>query len=111
MPLVRLSDANARIAALEESELAAHNLAARMQIELDAAKADRDSWYQQHSDRVDDVLKVAAEVEALRLPASYGGSTVDAWGDEGCTVRIHCGIKADGLRWAERLLSGQKGKA
>ena len=49
--------------ALEETALRADALAA----ELEATKTERDSWERQASDRLDDVLKVAAERDALRL--------------------------------------------
>lgn len=111
-PLALLSEATARIAALEESELAAHNLSARLQLELDAAKADRDSWAKQASDRVDDAVRFAQEVEALRLPASYGGSTFAAWGDQvkGCTLHLHFNDAKQAEAWfnAIRSRSGER---
>lgn len=44
-------------------------------------------------------------LDRLRLPRSYGGSTVTTWADqkEGCTVRIHFTNAKEAEAWFNRL--------
>lgn len=50
----------------EALRLAEGNERDQLRAEVDALRADRDSWRQQASDRVDDAVRFAAERDALR---------------------------------------------
>ena len=63
MPMVRQADAQAALSAKDAVIFG-------MREAISILTADRDSWYQQHSNRLDDALKFATERDALRLDAA-----------------------------------------